>query len=132
MESRRPAPAKRCFTSQAVEAAIADVGARIADTELRWLFANCLPNTLDTTVTVDAKSERPDTFVITGDIDAMWLRDSTAQVWPYLRLANSDPELKALLAGVIRRQAICVQIDPYANAFYKDKNKVSEWKSDLT
>jgi meiotically up-regulated gene 157 (Mug157) protein len=54
------------------------------DPELAWLFSNCLPNTLDTTVTFTNTANGPDTVVVTGDIPAMWLRDSSAQVWPYL------------------------------------------------
>src|SRR5699024_11290275 len=52
----------------------------------------------------DKKDGKPDTFVYTGDIHAMWLRDSGAQVWPYVQLANEDKELKTMLAGVINRQ----------------------------
>ena len=75
--SLRPAPAKRTFTSVAVDKKIAEIKALIADPEVGWLFENCYPNTLDTTVDFEVIDGKPDTFVITGDIDAMWLRDST-------------------------------------------------------
>lgn len=55
-------------------------------------------------------------FVITGDIPAMWLRDSTWQIRPLLSAAN-DLEIAQLIADVSRRQIEYVLIDPYANAF---------------
>lgn len=129
--SKRPPLADRKFTSKAVEAVIADVKSHLKNEELSWLFENCFPNTLDTTVNFKMIDGKPDTFVITGDIHAMWLRDSSAQVWPYVPLCKKDEELKKLIAGVINRQAKCILIDPYANAF-NDGPTGSEWKSDIT
>jgi meiotically up-regulated gene 157 (Mug157) protein len=128
----RPPVAKRNFKSKSVEKAIADFKKNVKDKELSWLFENCFPNTLDTTVTYQLKDGEPDTYVITGDIDAMWLRDSSAQVWPYLKFIKKDEPLRQLIAGVINRQTYSILKDPYANAFYNDETKVGEWSTDLT
>ena len=130
-ESKRPAIEKRHFSSKAVEQLIAEVKDAIADPKLKWMFENCYPNTLDTTVKFQMKGKKPDTFVITGDIEAMWLRDSSAQVWPYLQLLKQDKELQLLVAGLINRQAQCILLDSYANAF-NDGPKGSYWETDNT
>lgn len=130
-ESKRPAIEKRHFSSKAVEQLIAEVKDAIIDPKLKWMFENCYPNTLDTTVKFQMKGKKPDTFVITGDIEAMWLRDSSAQVWPYLQLLKQDKELQLLVAGLINRQAQCILLDPYANAF-NDGPKGSYWETDNT
>ena len=103
----RTPPAKRKFTSAAVEKTIAEVQSKIGNRELAWMFGNCFPNTLDTTVDFEIIDGKPDTYVITGDIDAMWLRDSSAQVYPYLSLVKEDAKLQQLIAGVKIGRASC-------------------------
>ncbi|WP_298071985.1 glycoside hydrolase family 125 protein [uncultured Bacteroides sp.] len=129
--SQRPPQEERLFRSDIIEKKIAEVKAMLTNPYLSWMFENCFPNTLDTTVHFRLKNGLPDTFVYTGDIHAMWLRDSGAQVWPYVQFANEDGRLKSMLEGVIRRQFLCINLDPYANAF-NDGPTGSEWASDYT
>jgi meiotically up-regulated gene 157 (Mug157) protein len=130
--SQRPAENDRLFRSDAVEAKIKEVSSMLTNPRLAWMFTNCFPNTLDTTVHFGKDDEgNPRTFVYTGDIHAMWLRDSGAQVWPYVQLANDDPHLKEMLAGVINCQFSLIGIDPYANAF-NDGPTGTGWQKDRT
>ncbi|MBW3077775.1 glycoside hydrolase family 125 protein [Bifidobacterium simiiventris] len=87
----------------------------------RWAenFNACFANTLLTTV---KRHEDGTTFLLTGDIPAMWLRDSTAQVRPYLVIAKDDPDLSDMIAGLVRQQFRFIAIDPYANAFNEEPN----------
>ena len=130
--SQRPEEGERLFHSDAIEAEIARVKPLLTNPKLAWMFENCFPNTLDTTIFYKKDGNGDDdTFVITGDIHAMWLRDSGAQVWPYLQYANSDPALKAMIRGVIRRQLKSIILDPYANAFNEGADG-SMWETDFT
>ncbi len=97
------------------------------------LFADTFVNTLATTLRPQNDGS---VFVITGDIPAMWLRDSAAQIRPYLCLAKGDPYFANLIAGVVKRQIDFVLRDPYANAFNEtasghchsnDKTEMSAW-----
>lgn len=94
---------------------------------LAEIFETCYTNTLNTTV---KEMEDGSTYVITGDIPAMWLRDSTAQLRPYLIPAKKDPALAEVIAGLVRRQFACILRQPYANAFNETANGAC-WEKDF-
>jgi meiotically up-regulated gene 157 (Mug157) protein len=138
---QRPAKPCRTFESELVEKIITDMNASLVDRDLARLFENAFPNTLDTTVRwhVDGIENRekksdntlqqmlnmvsedawagPQSFVVTGDIDAMWLRDSTNQLAQYQRLAKKDNAIESLILGAINTQAEYIITSPYCNAF---------------
>ncbi len=87
--------------------------------DLALLFTKCYPNTLETTTKL---LDDGSAFVITGDIHAMWLRDSAAQVHHYLPVARENKELAGIIEKMIRRYSLYVPKDPYANAFNECDN----------
>lgn len=129
---QRPATHCRTFSSQLVEDIIDDVTSKMEDQDLARIFENAFPNTLDTTVRwhVDETSPRvkndyyfdgawegPQSFIVTGDINAEWLRDSTNQLAQYQTLAKKDKKIESLILGAINTQAEFVIESPYCNAF---------------
>jgi meiotically up-regulated gene 157 (Mug157) protein len=117
---QRPEGECRLFRSEAVEKMIEHITGQMADVDAARLFENCFPNTLDTTVrwhNNSTKTEELQSFIVTGDINAQWLRDSTNQLAQYQPLAGSDPAIQKLLLGAINTQAAFVLQSPYCNAF---------------
>lgn len=129
-QSQRPRPEDRLFHSKAVEKKITETANLLKNNKLRWMFTNCFPNTLDTTVHY-RDEDGDDTFVYTGDIAAMWLRDSSAQVWPYVPLANEDESLRKMIRGLLLRQWKSIKMDPYANAFNDPNAPDTQWSGDV-
>ena len=96
--------------------------ARRAFPDLAPLAKQCFLNTIETTVT---QLEDGSYFVITGDIPAMWLRDSAAQLRPYVKYAKEDKDLQAILKSVLQKYAFYVNLDPYSNAFNRRPSRGS-------
>lgn len=139
---QRPDQRCRTFKSEAIETVITDITSRMKDPDLARLFENAFPSTTDTTVKFhtngkDGKAKKkpsavqsrwgtlgdegawegPQSFIITGDILAEWLRDSTNQLSPYHALAKKDPRIMALIVGAINTQSEYVIESPFCNAF---------------
>lgn len=115
-------PSKKCrtFHSDEVEKTIEEFTAKMADPDLARLFENAFPNTLDTTIRWHRRQSEEasaQTFVVTGDINAEWLRDSAWQLSPYKRFISTDPHIQQLYKGAINTQASYIQMFPYCNAF---------------
>ena len=137
----RPKQNKRRFVSKIVEAEIDRLSAKIKDPAVSRIFKNAYPNTLDSTVAwtdlqldeQDHTKAFPRAFIITGDILAGWLRDSTNQLFTYLPLLKDPPapykqgdkewtKLYRLALGLLYQQAQQVLTHPLANSFGPPKS----------
>ena len=125
----RPPYDKRTFHSEIINNYIDSLENKFKDKTLYKIFSNCYPNTLDTTI--DYNKEKNETFIITGDIQAMWLRDSSLQIYPYLKHCLKDISLSNMIKGLFNKQISYILLDPYANAFNKVPLK-SPWSNDIT
>ncbi|KAK0704159.1 hypothetical protein B0T21DRAFT_378065 [Apiosordaria backusii] len=144
---QRPPPKCRTFTLPEVEDTITSMKQIIKDPDLFRLFENCFPNTLDTAIAwkglswknatnylpIDLSNPQPAhpppessqeeeelTFITTGDIPALWLRDSAHQLTSYsplLKPSNSSSSLASLYRGLINLQARYIFTAPHCNAF---------------
>ncbi|KAK4052208.1 hypothetical protein OIO90_004430 [Microbotryomycetes sp. JL221] len=146
LPNTRPSTSKRTFHSTLVENYLQQARNKIKDDDLKRLFANSWTSTLDTTVwshdsdelTLDHLHAKPETWIITGDISAMWLRDSANQVDAYMPLlASSSPQdagwnsLYRLLLGTVYTQARCILLHPFSNAFIPPTSNVEPSNSDF-
>lgn len=109
-------PMQKCGTMRRM---VNDFAATLGDAHVREMFLNCFFSSLDTAA--EWKSDGS-VFMLTGDIPAMWLRDSAVQVTGYLPYAAADDDVRALIRGVLARQFFYINIDPYANAFNEEAN----------
>jgi len=121
---QRPSTECRTASSADLENEILRLKSVITDPDLSRLFENAWPNTLDTAIrwhgTGNDSSAEELTFIITGDINAMWLRDSANQMQSYrslLKPSSDSGSIASLWRGVINLQARYISVSPYCNSF---------------
>lgn len=149
LSSARPISPCRSFVAQEVEDTIERLRHVIADPDLFHIFENTWPNTLDTTIAwhgvsnasynmqegpVPIMPEEELTFVITGDIEAMWLRDSANQLQAYISVLKKDDRLNSLASlfrGAINLQARYILENPFCNAFQAPEESGIATKSSM-
>ena len=115
--------------SKVFDKVVQELESGITDPKLKKMAMASLLNTWETTTFL---MEDKTTYIITGDIKAMWLRDSSCQVEPYLHFADTDPYIKEVLLGLAQKQAFYLCIDPYANAFNQGATGVEQFPEDRT
>lgn len=133
---QRPPVNCRTFRSKLVDSLIEHLKPKFKSANLARLFENAFPNTLDTTILYHVtgnenkqlnhhklgeyqyRNSFPETFVVTGDIHAEWLRDSAWQLSVYQPLIRYDEGLREMIKGAINTQALLLLSNAYCNAFH--------------
>ncbi|CAG8686285.1 10810_t:CDS:2, partial [Ambispora leptoticha] len=115
----RPWFQRRKFKSQIIEQTIIEISKKMKDKDLATLFENCWSHSLDNYVLwQDDSKGYPRTFIASGKLEVLYIRDSTNQIISYTPFAKDDPELAKMILGVINMQAEYLAKDIYSNSFF--------------
>ncbi|MEG0292892.1 glycoside hydrolase family 125 protein [Enterococcus sp.] len=110
-----------------LERIIHKVKEKVKDQEVICLFESTF---LDIFTQTMENLEDSTTYMVTGDIPAMWLRDSSCQLRPIIPFLKESPQIAQLVKRIIRRQFDFIQKDPYANAYTIERDP-ERWDADL-